>query len=82
MSGSRAITPPYLPTAEPMTKSDLKLYSALEVENARTKAQVVGIAQGAGGMLLLGVLLSLIGWIPLLVVGALAVFVVMKLVSK
>ena len=65
-----------------MSKSDLKLYSAVEVENARTKAQVVGIAQGAGGMMLLGLLLSVIGWIPMLVVGALVVFAVVKLLSK
>lgn len=65
-----------------MSKSELTLYSAVEVENARTKAQIVGIAQGAGGMMLFLLLLSFIGWIPMLAVGALVVVVVVKLLAK
>ena len=38
-----------------------------ELENARTKGQVIGWIQGVGAMLLLGVVLKLIGWIPLIV---------------
>ncbi len=65
-----------------MSKSELKLYSAVDVENARTKAQIVGIVQGAGGVMLLGLLFTVIGWIPMLAVGALVVFVLVKLLSR
>jgi uncharacterized membrane protein YqgA involved in biofilm formation len=65
-----------------MSKNDLKLYSAGEIESARTKGQVIGLIQGAGGMLLLGLAFSLIGWIPIIVVGALVAIVVAKLLSK
>ncbi len=54
-----------------MTKTDLQLYSKTDLENARTKGQLVGLLQGAGGVLAAGLLLTFIGWIPAaLVVGA------------
>lgn len=65
-----------------MSNSDLKLYSATEVESARTKGQVIGILQGAGAVFLFGMLLNLLGWVPLIVVGVVGVIVVMKLFSK
>jgi hypothetical protein len=65
-----------------MSKTDLKLHSASELQNARTKGQVIGWIQGAGAMLLLSIAFSLIGWIPTILVGALVAFVVMKVVSK
>jgi hypothetical protein len=65
-----------------MTKSDLQLYSAGDVENARTKGQLVGWIQGAGAMLLLGLVLSIVGWIPTLAVGALVVVLLVKLLRK
>jgi hypothetical protein len=63
-----------------MTKSNLPgIYSQKDVENARTKGQLVGWLQGGavgvGGMLLLGV----IGWIPTLAVVGVGGFVLYKL---
>jgi MFS superfamily sulfate permease-like transporter len=65
-----------------VSHTDLKLHSASELEAARTKGQVIGWVQGAGAMLVLGVAMSLIGWIPTIVVGALIVVVVAKLISR
>ena len=65
-----------------MSKSDLRLYSATEIKNARTKGQVIGWIQGTGVMLVLGLAFSMIGWIPTILVGALVAFVVVKLLSK
>jgi hypothetical protein len=53
-----------------MTKSDLQVYSKTELEDARTKGQVIGWLQGAGAVIALGLLLSVVGWIPtILAVG-------------
>ena len=65
-----------------MTKDNLPtLYSQKDVENARTKGQIVGWVQGAvigiAGMLLLG----LVGWIPTLVILGVGGFVLYKLLS-
>ncbi len=58
------------------------VHTKQELENARTKGQVVGWLQGAGAMLLLGVVLKFVGWIPLLVVGAVGAYFVFRLVSR
>lgn len=47
-----------------MTKTDLQLYSSTDIENARTKGQVTGWVQGAGTLILAGLLLKVVGWIP------------------
>ena len=65
-----------------MVKIDLPdLYTHKDVENARTKGELVGwvkgTALGVGGMLLLGV----IGWIPTLAVVGVGGFVLYKLFS-
>lgn len=65
-----------------MTKSNLPgLYSQQDLDNARTKGQVVGWIQGAAlgvsGMILLGV----IGWIPTLAVLGIGGFALYKLLS-
>ena len=36
-----------------------------EIENARTKGQIVGWAQGAGAVLVFGLVLNFLGWSPL-----------------
>jgi hypothetical protein len=52
-----------------------------ELENARTKGQVIGFAQGLGTALVAGLAMKFLGWIPIvLVVGAVA-WVVYKLVA-
>jgi hypothetical protein len=65
-----------------MAKDNLpELYSQKDVENARTKGQVIGWVQGAvvgiAGMILLG----LVGWIPTLVILGVGGFVLYKLFS-
>lgn len=65
-----------------MTKTDLQLYSATDVTNARTKGQIVGWAQGAGTVITIGVVLSLVGWIPTLVIVGGVAFVGYKLFGK
>jgi hypothetical protein len=58
-----------------------ELYTQKDLENARTKGQLVGWVQGAaigvGGVLLLGV----IGWIPTLVVLGVGGFLLYKVFS-
>ncbi len=54
-----------------MTKTDLQVYSKTDLENARTKGQLVGLLQGAGAILAAGLVIKIIGWIPaILVIGA------------
>jgi hypothetical protein len=52
-----------------------RLTTKQELENARTRGQVVGWIQGAGAMLLIGVAVNLLGWLPLIAVGALGAYV-------
>jgi hypothetical protein len=65
-----------------MTKTDLQLYTRTDLENAQTKGQVIGWVQGAGGLLVLGVVLKFVGLIPLLVVGGVVAFFAVKALSK
>jgi hypothetical protein len=65
-----------------MTRSNLPdVYSQQDLENARTKGQIIGWMQGGavgvGGMIVLGY----IGWIPALVAVGLGGFVLYKLMS-
>jgi|JI10StandDraft_1071094.scaffolds.fasta_scaffold310694_1 hypothetical protein len=65
-----------------MTKTDLQLYTRTDLENAETKGQVIGWVQGAGGLLVLGVVLKFVGLVPLLVVGGVAAFLVVRALRK
>jgi hypothetical protein len=56
------------------------VHTRQELENARTKGQVVGWLQGAGAMLLLGVVLKFVGWIPLIAVAGVGAYFVFRLV--
>jgi len=50
-----------------------KIYTAKEVTRAKNTAQVVGFAQGVGAVIVAGLALKLLGWIPvLLVLGGVA----------
>ncbi|HEV8266412.1 MAG TPA: hypothetical protein VGQ06_15795 [Gemmatimonadales bacterium] len=65
-----------------MSKSQLpELYNQNDVDNARTKGQLIGWVQGAGaavaGMLLLGV----VGWIPTIAIVGVGGFAAYKLLS-
>lgn len=52
-----------------------------ELENARTKGQLIGWVQGAAAFLVLGLVLKFIGWIPVIAVAGLGVFIGYKLLS-
>jgi len=50
-----------------------KIYTDKEVERAKNTAQVVGFAQGVGAVIVAGIALKMLGWIPvLLVLGGVA----------
>ena len=53
-----------------------------ELEAARTKGQLIGWIQGAGAMFVFGMVLKSIGWIPLIAVAGLGLFVGYKLLKK
>lgn len=59
-----------------------KYHTDDDLELARTKGQVVGWIQGGGAIILGGVVLNLLGWVPtLLVLGAVG-WIAYKLVTK
>ena len=61
---------------------DLTLYSRAQLESARNRGQLIGWVQGGGAVLLGGIVLNLLGWIPtILVVGAVG-WVLYKLLSR
>jgi hypothetical protein len=48
-----------------------KIYTEKDVERARSRGKLVGWLQGAGLVIVAGMVLNLLGWIPtVLVVGA------------
>jgi len=52
-----------------------------ELENARTKGQVIGWIQGAGAVLALGLAVKFLGWIPMIVVGGAVLYLGYRLFS-
>lgn len=65
-----------------MSRTDLQLYTKADVEKARDSGQLVGWVQGAGSLIVLGIVLKLLGWIPAIVVFAAIGFLVYKLFDK
>ena len=59
-----------------MASHDLRQYSADDLQNARTKGQLVGWLQGGGAVALFVFLLSFIGWIPLLALSVVVILFV------
>ncbi|HZD04096.1 MAG TPA: hypothetical protein VE173_04235 [Longimicrobiales bacterium] len=53
-----------------------------QLETARTKGQVIGFAQGAVAMLLVGIVLKFLGWIPFIAVGGAVFYIGYKLLSR
>jgi len=52
-----------------------------ELENARTKGQVIGWIQGAGAVLALGLVIKFLGWIPTIVVGGAVIYLGYRLLG-
>lgn len=53
-----------------------------ELETAKAKGQIIGFAQGVGAMILLGVALKFMWWIPVLLVGGGLAYVGYKLLFR
>lgn len=60
----------------------VKTHTRQDLENARTKGQMIGLVQGAGAVIALGLVLKLVGWIPLLVVGGAVAYLGYRLLRK
>jgi hypothetical protein len=59
-----------------------KIHTEDELEIARTKGQVIGWIQGAAVIVLGGLVLNMIGWIPALAVVGVVGFIAYKLFSR
>jgi MFS superfamily sulfate permease-like transporter len=57
-------------------------YTKTDLENARTKGQLLGWLQGAGVTFALMFVIGLIGWIPGILVGAVLAFILVKLLKR
>lgn len=69
--GARIDPPPYTNTL--VTHLPEKRHTDEDPEPARTKGQVLGWVQGGGAVILGGIVLNLLGWLPaVLVLGAVA----------
>jgi len=65
-----------------MARTDLQLYTKSDLEKARDSGQLVGWVQGAGSLIVLGLVLKLLGWIPaILVLGGVG-YLVYRLFQK
>ena len=58
------------------------IYTREELENARTKGQLIGWAQGGLAVAALFMLLNFIGWIPLVLIAGVLGFFGYKLATK
>ena len=59
-----------------------RIYTEEEIEIARTKGQVIGWIQGAAVIVIGGLVLNMIGWIPALAAVGVVGFIAYKLFSK
>ena len=57
-------------------------YTKTDVENARTKGQLVGWLQGAGVTFGLMFVIGIIGWLPGILLGAGLAFILFKLLKR
>jgi hypothetical protein len=64
-----------------MSGTDLERYTRTDLENARTKGQLIGWVQGGGIVLVGGLLLKFVGWIPTLAVIGVGGFLLYKLLA-
>ncbi|MGB1049845.1 MAG: hypothetical protein ACPG3U_09185 [Rhodothermales bacterium] len=64
------------------TEYKTAIYTHDQLENARTKGQVIGWVQGGAAVGALLFLLQFIGWIPLIAVASLLAFMGFKIASR
>lgn len=59
-----------------------KRHTDQDLELARTKGQVLGWFQGGAGVIVAGLVLNLLGWLPAVLVLAAVAWVAYKLVTR
>lgn len=59
-----------------------KIYTKRDIQRARTGSKVIGWLQGGAAVLIGGMMLNLIGWIPALVIVGVVGYVAYKVLSK
>jgi MFS superfamily sulfate permease-like transporter len=59
-----------------------KIYTESDLARARGKGKVVGWIQGAGAVILVGVVLNMLGWIPTIAVAGGVGYIAYKLLSR
>ena len=64
------------------TKYETAVYTREQVDNARTKGQLIGWVQGAASVGILMFLLQFLGWIPLLLIAAVVGFAGYKVITR
>jgi amino acid permease len=64
------------------TRDSVRLYNETDLQNARTRGQIVGLVQGAVGAGVALFALSMLGWIPLLILALVIGFVIYKLIRR
>ena len=62
-----------------MTDLPAKIYDENDVARARRRGKFVGWVQGAGAAILVGIVLNMLGWIPMIAVTGLVGFVAYKI---
>jgi len=65
-----------------MTRNDLQLYTKSDLERARDKGQLAGWVQGAGSLIVLGLVFKFFSWIPALLIFAGIGYLVYRLFLK
>ncbi|NQV71764.1 hypothetical protein HQ496_01475 [bacterium] len=64
------------------SKYETAVYTREQIENARTKGQLMGWIQGAASVGILMFLLQFLGWIPLLLIAAVVGFGGYKVITR
>lgn len=59
-----------------------KIYTARDVERARTQGTVIGWLQGGMVVVVGGMILNVIGWIPTIAIAGVVGYVAYKVLSK
>lgn len=59
-----------------------KIYTKRDIQRARTSSKVIGWLQGGAAVLIGGMMLNIIGWIPALVIVGVVGYVAYKVLSK
>lgn len=59
-----------------------KIYTERDIQRARTSSKVIGWLQGGAAVLIGGMMLNIVGWIPALVIVGVVGYVAYKVLSK